>query len=621
MYLPEAAEDGTTRILGKLSEPVQICVEPAGRWYEAICTRKHHKHSLSYHSESSSSSDEDDQEVDEVEDNESLLLRLDPKEWKQQDHYAVLGLGKLRHNATENQVKKAYKIQVLKHHPDKRKARGLQVKQDGEDDYFTCITRAYDILGNKLKRRSYDSVDPLFDDDVPGVNTNSKENFFDVFCPVFERNSRWSNKKKVPPLGKDNSTFDDVNNFYSFWYNFDSWREYSYLDEEEKEKGENREERRWIEKQNKAERTKRKKEEMTRIRTLVDNAYACDPRIQRFKDEEKEKKLAQKRAKQEAARQKAEEEKRKKEEALEEERKKKEKEDEEARIQAAAAKKEKEIQKKALKKERKSLRTSIKDMNYFTEDESERVNNMAEVDRLAELLSLTKLQSLNEVLSSGDQVKSKEAFLKEVNDLNAQIEEEKKRQLEAMQRQSVADNSQGNKKIWTETEIQMLIKGVNLFPAGTKDRWEVISNFIKQHVTDSTKTAKDVLAKAKDLQKNDMALKQDADKRAFEKFEKQQKPGALCKPKEGVTSERFESVQEQQIRETGTNPAPWTAEEQKTLEQALKTYNANVPDRWDRIAETLPSRSKRDCMKRYKELCEMVRAKKAAQDATAKGKK
>lgn len=82
-----------------------------------------------------------------------------------------------------------------------------------------------------------------------------------------------------------------------------------------------------------------------------------------------------------------------------------------------------------------------------------------------------RLQSLNEVLSSGDQDKSKEAFLKEVNDLNAQIEEEKKRQLEALQRQSVTDNSQGTKKSWSEPEVQMLIKGVNLFPAGTKDRY------------------------------------------------------------------------------------------------------------------------------------------------------
>ena len=34
----------------------------------------------------------------------------------------------------------ADKKKVLKHHPDKRRARGLQVKE-GDDDYFTCITR------------------------------------------------------------------------------------------------------------------------------------------------------------------------------------------------------------------------------------------------------------------------------------------------------------------------------------------------------------------------------------------------------------------------------------------------------------------------------------------------
>ena len=34
----------------------------------------------------------------------------------------------------------ADKKKVLKHHPDKRRARGLAVKE-GDDDYFTCITR------------------------------------------------------------------------------------------------------------------------------------------------------------------------------------------------------------------------------------------------------------------------------------------------------------------------------------------------------------------------------------------------------------------------------------------------------------------------------------------------
>ena len=91
-----------------------------------------------------------------------------------------------------------------------------------------------------------------------------------------------------------------------------------------------REERRWLEKQNKAERLQLKREEMVRIRTLVgeclstqpscgedssltrvcvcaDNAYACDPRVRKFKLEEKQQKAAQRQAREEAVRRREEE--------------------------------------------------------------------------------------------------------------------------------------------------------------------------------------------------------------------------------------------------------------------------------------------------------------------------
>ncbi|ELU15603.1 hypothetical protein CAPTEDRAFT_190785, partial [Capitella teleta] len=267
---------------------------------------------------------------------------------------------------------------------------------------------------------------------------------------------------------------------------------------------ESREERSWIERQNKSDRQKRKKEETSRIRQLVDNAYACDMRIQRFKDEEKAKKQAIKQAKKDAIRAKQEEEERKRQAILDEERAKKEKEEAEAKELAAAAKKEKEALKKELKKERKTLRTTVKEYDYFSADETERLSNMEEVDKLAEMLSITSLQDLNKDLTSGDLDRAKSAFNKEVDALKDRLQKEKQAHIEASQRSAKSSSSEGSKGkgTWSEDEIQMLIKGVNVFPAGTISRWEVINNFIQQHVPSSKRNAKEVLAKAKDLQKN-----------------------------------------------------------------------------------------------------------------------
>ena len=198
---------------------------------------------------------------------------------------------------------------MLKYHPDKQKQSG-QPSRVEESEFFTCITKAFDTLTDPIKRRSFDSVDPTFNDDVPSLSEKSKNNFYQVFGRAFTENSRWSIKKPVPNLGDENSSFDDVNDFYSFWYDFDSWREFSYLDEESKESAQDRDERRWIDKQNKAARAKRKKEETTRLRQLVDNAYACDPRILKFKQDEKKKKEDEKLKRKEAAKQKEDEEKR-----------------------------------------------------------------------------------------------------------------------------------------------------------------------------------------------------------------------------------------------------------------------------------------------------------------------
>jgi hypothetical protein len=45
---------------------------------------------------------------------------------------------------------------------------------------------------------------------------------------------------------------------------------------------------------------------------------------------------------------------------------------------------------------------------------------------------------------------------------------------------------------------------------------------------------------------------------------------------------------------------PWSAEEQKLLEQALRTYPSSHSDRWDRISDCIPGRNKKECMARFK---------------------
>uniref|UniRef100_A0A4W3J158 DnaJ homolog subfamily C member 2 n=2 Tax=Callorhinchus milii TaxID=7868 RepID=A0A4W3J158_CALMI len=591
---------------------VQHQVEPVGRWFEALVKRRARNVSASFHEleeekESSSESEDEELQLEEY----PLLKTLDPKDWKNQDHYAVLGLVHSRYKATQKQIKAAHKAMVLKHHPDKRKAAGEQIGE-GDNDYFTCITKANEILSDPIKRRAFDSVDPTFDNTIPS-KSEAKDNFFEVFSAGFERNARWSNKKHVPKLGDLNSIIEEVDYFYSFWYDYDSWREFSYLDEEEKEKAECRDERRWIDKQNRAARAQRKKEEMNRIRTLVDTAYSCDPRIKKFKEEEKAKKEAEKKAKAEAKRKEQEQKEKQRQAELETARLAKEKEEEEARQQALQIKKEKEIQKKAIKKERQKLRTVCKNWNYFSDNHAESVKMMEEVEKLCDRLELISLQALNEVLASSAKDEGKTAVEKQIQEVNAQMAKEKE-EAEARVRQAMKSSEHsaggggggGGGRAWQEDDLQLLIKAVNLFPAGTNARWEVIANFINSHSTSGIKrTAKDVINKAKNLQKLDPVQKDEINRKAFEKFNKEHSTAAAAVDK-AVPSERFEAP--------GADTNPWTAEEQKLLEQALKSYPVNTAERWEKIAATVPGRTKKDCMKRYKELVEMVKAKKAAQD-------
>lgn len=436
---------------------------------------------------------------------DEYLITLEPTKWKEQDHYLVLGLQHLRFKSTEEDIRRAHRRKALKHHPDKRGKSSV----DLESDYYSCITRAMDILADPVKRRSFDSVDPTFDDTIPSAIKSCKLEkssslFYKTFGPVFERNSRWSVKLNVPYLGNDLSTRENVENFYEFWYNFQSWREFSYLDEEDKEKGENRDERRWLDRQNKAARQQRKKSENQRIRQLVDNAYCCDPRIAKFKEDDKQKKLDAKRARQEEVRQRIEREEAEKARQIEDERQKQLAIDDEEKRRKLEEKKARDQVKKETKRVVKALDDIFKANEYFSTTPKEKIRHIEELDKLTKILDIGEVRQLKKDLEDNVDFETKRSlFLKRVNKINGIIEEEKKQSL-TVTTSSASNNSNGvvsKAPNWNEEEIKLLVKAVSLFPAGTKDRWEVIANYMGEHSTSKAqRDAKQVLTKVKQIQ-------------------------------------------------------------------------------------------------------------------------
>lgn len=78
------------------------------------------------------------------------------------DYYDVLGVGR---NADETQIKKAYRKLAKKYHPD------TNAGNAGAEQKFKEVTEAYDVLGNKEKRKLYDQFGHAAFDQAAGGGT------------------------------------------------------------------------------------------------------------------------------------------------------------------------------------------------------------------------------------------------------------------------------------------------------------------------------------------------------------------------------------------------------------------------------------------------------------------
>ncbi|RJL24122.1 molecular chaperone DnaJ [Bailinhaonella thermotolerans] len=75
---------------------------------------------------------------------------MSTKDYLEKDYYAVLGVSK---NATQDEIKKAYRKLARQHHPD---AGG------GDDKRFKEVSEAYSVLSDTKRRKEYDEARTLF---------------------------------------------------------------------------------------------------------------------------------------------------------------------------------------------------------------------------------------------------------------------------------------------------------------------------------------------------------------------------------------------------------------------------------------------------------------------------
>lgn len=75
------------------------------------------------------------------------------KKAKRKDYYKELGLGQ---DATEAEIKKAYRKSALKYHPDRHSGSTDEQKEEAEKK-FKRIGEAYALLSDPQKKQQYDS--------------------------------------------------------------------------------------------------------------------------------------------------------------------------------------------------------------------------------------------------------------------------------------------------------------------------------------------------------------------------------------------------------------------------------------------------------------------------------
>ncbi|KAM3724852.1 Uncharacterized protein ACO02O_07965 [Dirofilaria immitis] len=177
---------------------------------------------------------------------------------------------------------------------------------------------------------------------------------------------------------------------------------------------------------------------------------------------------------------------------------------------------------------------------------------------------------------------------------------------DSVEKSGLKNNTVAHSNPWTGEELALLVKlCTEKYPAGTPNRWELLAKIFDRPLQNITFT----VGKLKQMKRDEYA-----------KLLCSSQSSTVVQDAAQITllkqSSQFSGEKPSNISRNGNNdekekiPIIWSDYDQRLFETALQEFPKGTTDRWDKIANCVPNKTKQQCIERFKYLSEMVRQRK-----------